>query len=232
MIIIDNYNLIKGEALEIPWEMFVTKIIPLCSNMLNGDWDNFIFLEIGSLHGNDTKFVKDNYPNSRCIAVEGLKENYEKYLLDKRKYNIEVYNKCIASYNGTITFFKKNILESGIHGIYNRGDKYGTDKNIVECNTLETFCTKNNIKKCDVMKIDVEGATFDILSTSLDVLKNTKVIHIETEDYPFFEGQKLDEDVSSILIENNWECILKTGYNPQIEGKQYDSVWINKNFLK
>jgi len=56
-------------------------------------------------------------------------------------------------------------------------------------------------------------------------------MHIETEDYPFFEGQKLNKECHEILLKNNFECIMKSGFNPTSQGRQYDEVWINKTFL-
>jgi hypothetical protein len=84
------------------------------------------------------------------------------------------------------------------------------------------------------MKIDVEGATYDILYDMLNtrLLEHTKILHIETESYPYFKGQRLDNECCCLLEDNNFECIMKSGYHPTNQGEQYDSVWINKSHLK
>ena len=56
-------------------------------------------------------------------------------------------------------------------------------------------------------------------------------MHIETEDYPFFSGQKLDKDIFTLLINNDFRLLVKSGYYPTNDGKQYDSVWINNNYF-
>jgi len=54
---------------------------------------------------------------------------------------------------------------------------------------------KYNIPNIDMLKIDVEGATYDLLLSLEENLSNIKIMHIETETYPFFEGQTLHNDV-------------------------------------
>ena len=139
-----------------------------------------------------------------------------------------------ANVGTEIIFHEKNGLESGIHGIYNRGDKYGVKRHEYECVKFSTFCNSNKINTIDIMKIDIEGATYDILydMSTNNILKGVKLLHIETESFPYFEGQKLDKDCCDILENNNFKCIMKSGYNPTKDGEQFDSVWINKSYLK
>jgi hypothetical protein len=66
---------------------------------------------------------------------------------------------------------------------------------------------KYNIENIDVIKIDVEGATYDLLLSLDDKINDIKIIHIETETYPFFEGQILHNDVCKYLINHNFQLI-------------------------
>jgi FkbM family methyltransferase len=195
--------------------------------------DKLIFLEIGALHGNDSIYFKTKYKNSDVYSIEGSKEVYETHLYNKKNI-IKIFNICIFSFDGNITFnIKKNNengLLSGIHSVYDRGEIYGQDQEYVPCKKLDTFCIDNNIEYIDVLKLDVEGATFDVLN-NCNMLTKIKIMHIETEDYPFFKGQKLDSDVEKLLLNNNFKLICKTGYNPTSDGKQYDCVYINTLFF-
>ena len=213
-------------------DIFIDKIMPYYFKDINS---KFVFIEVGSLHGKDTIDVKNKYKNSICHCIEGLKPNFDKYLYNfKEQYDIYPYNVCIASYDGKIIFHEKNGLESGIHGIYNRGDNYGVKRHEYDCVKFSTFCNSNKINTIDIMKIDIEGATYDILydMSTNNILKGVKLLHIETESFPYFEGQKLDKDCCDILENNNFKCIMKSGYNPTKDGEQFDSVWINKSYLK
>ena len=63
------------------------------------------------------------------------------------------------------------------------------------------------------------------------MLKKTKIMHIETEFFEFFEDQKLHDVVEKLLKDNNFE-LLKITYAPILENKiQSDSVWINRNLI-
>jgi len=232
MILTDILNFENNkELIDINFNsVFTDKIIPYFYSNLD---IKLGFVEIGALDGKDTIYFKSIYKNSVCHCIEGLKANYDKYLHNFREeHNITPHNICIASYDGTIKYHEKTT--NGIHGIYNRGNRYGTKTHTYDCLKFSTLCKEKSINDIDIIKIDVEGATYDILydMEQSGLLKQTKILHIETEDYPFFEGQRLDADCTRILENNNFMCIMKSGYKPEPSGHQYDSVWINKSHLK
>lgn len=199
----------------------------LISDYFNDSEINNI-MEIGSLDGKDSLIFKERFPNATVYCIEGLLDNYNLYL--KNLKDIITINMVIANYDGVINYHKKNI--NGIHGILNRGNKYGTEvlKNI-ECKTFFTLCGDYNIKNVDVVKIDVEGATYEVLIGMGNMIKNIKIMHIETESYPFFEGQKLHDDVCNLLIANEFKLIKLTNVNIINDDKQHDSVWVNKKYI-
>jgi len=90
---------------------------------------------------------------------------------------------------------------------------------------------KYNIPNIDILKIDVEGATYDLLLSLEENLSNIKIMHIETETYPFFESQILHNEVCLFLIKNNFILIDITFCEITPNNYQSDSVWINNNIL-
>jgi hypothetical protein len=82
-----------------------------------------------------------------------------------------------------------------------------------------------------MVKIDVEGATFEIFKSMGDMLKTIKIMHIETENYEFFKNQKLHDVVADFLTENGFTMIDMTFEEFHV-GQQFDSVWINNDYLK
>lgn len=184
-----------------------------------------VIFEIGSMDGKDSLLFREHFPNSLIYAFEGLPSNYEMFL--KNLPSINTYNKVIFNYDGKIIFNEKNT--NGIHGVFDRGQEYGQKTITTVCCRIDTFCRQNNIEKIDMVKIDVEGATYEVLESFGTLLQKAKVMHIETEDYPFFKGQQLDNAVDRLLRENNFELLDKAGCMIGNTGKQYDSIWINKN---
>lgn len=183
-------------------------------------------MEIGSLNGNDARLYKSRYPNANVYCIEGLKDNFDLYIKDST--DIIPINVIVTNFDGTVSFHKKNI--NGIHSIYNRGNDYGTEILTNQtCKTFDTICNEYKIPNIDVIKIDVEGATFDVLSGMKERVKDIKIMHIETESTPFFEGQKLHDEVANYLISMDFELIKISRVNIS-GGFQHDSVWINKKF--
>ena len=183
-------------------------------------------MEIGSLDGADSLLFKNHYPDANVFCIEGLPDNYNQYLKDLT--NITPINAVIADYDGIIKYHHKNI--NGIHGILDRGQEYGSKVLELPCYTIKTICENYKINSIDIVKIDVEGATYEILNSMGNILKTIKIMHIETESYPFFNNQKLHDTVSDFLIEKGFTMIDMSSVNIA-GGLQHDSVWINKNFL-
>lgn len=186
--------------------------------------DVFNFIEVGCLDAKDSIFLKNKYKNCNSYAIEGLPSNFEEYL--KNISEVKCFNIIIHEYDGFVDFHMKNI--NGLHGIFNRGDLYG--KNILTsqpCKTIKTFAVENNISALDVLKIDVEGATLQVLKGSKELIDTIKIMHIETEDTCFFQGQDLHDQVVD-LLKNKFEMIDISKVAIQTNQHQFDSIWVNK----
>jgi FkbM family methyltransferase len=186
-------------------------------------------MEIGALNCADSLTFKDKYPNANVYCIEGLKDNFDIYL--SKLENITPINIIITDYDGVINFHKKDT--NGLHSIYNRGSLYGNKiLENVECKTFKSLCKELNIVNVDIVKIDVEGATYNVLKGMEEMIEDIKIMHIETESYPFFEGQKLHAEVCDYLISKNFTMIKITNVMITQNNYQHDSVWINNKFLK
>jgi len=185
-------------------------------------------MDAGSLNGNDAEILQNAFPNSKAYAIEGLVDNYEAFIKDKK--TIVGINRVVASYNGEITFHQKRV--NGIHGIYDRGQEYGTHTNTYRCSTMKSIMEEFNIPVIDIIKIDLEGATYDALVSLGSKINDIKIMHIESETHPFFKGQRLHNDVCSFLHANNFFVVDITFVEITKGCYQSDSVWINKKFLK
>jgi FkbM family methyltransferase len=192
------------------------------------DEDIKVIVEVGSLDGKDSEYFKMQFPHATVIAFEGLKENWE----SASPSGIKWCNTVIASYDGETTYHVKHFnkeMSTGIHGIYDRGAMYGTEKRTVKCYRLDSMFYSE--ERIDMMKIDVEGATWDVLEGMGDLLDAVKIMHIETETIPYFIGQKmLHDEVCSYLTDRNFKCIKQAGANIG-GGTQYDTVWVNEKYL-
>lgn len=181
-----------------------------------------IIFEIGSLNGEDSLLFKRNFPKASVFTFEGLPENYNLYIENFSKINS--FNKVVFNYDGEIIFHKKNI--NGIHGVFDRGSLYGTDTLNLNCYRLDSICDDLAVDHIDMIKIDVEGATYEVLEGMGKLLSTVKIMHIETEDYPFFKGQKLDDEVVAFLLLNKFTMIERSSCSIVGNCHQFDSVWV------
>ena len=199
-------------------------IEPIKILVTNGNFDLIIFSQ--DWHpSNHVSFGK--FPNAAVYAIEGLPDNYNTYM--KNLSGITCIEAVINNYDGNTKYHVKDI--NGIHGIFDRGAVYGTKIIELPCYKLKTLCDTYGVTKIDMMKIDVEGATYEILLSMGDMLADVKIMHIEAETYEYFKNQTLLDEVFRFLTEKNFESIEVTYVHINSNGKQSDSVWINKKYL-
>lgn len=195
------------------------KFVSLVKDNFTEDEINTI-VEVGALDGNDSVYFKKCFPNANVTAIEGLEENWKA----AKPSGVLWLNKVITSYDGEVTFHVK--ITNGLHGIYDRGAIYGTETRTVNCFRLDSLF--DSMSPIDMMKIDVEGATYDIFEGMGSLLDTVKIMHIETETVPYFSGQKmLHPGVCDYLTKKGFRCLGQAGAKIQ-HGIQYDSVWINE----
>jgi len=200
----------------------MAEFIDIVKSKLPEDSIKVIF-EVGALDGKDSMLFKESFPKSNVYSFEGLPDIYDKFL--KNLSGISTYSKVVFNFDGEVPYHKKDV--NGIHGVFDRGSSYGSEVLKLPCCRLDTVCREIGVSKIDMIKIDVEGATLEVLEGCGDILNTIKIMHIETEDYEFFKGQKLDCEVNNFLESRGFNLFLKRGY-PILAGKfQYDSIWTN-----
>lgn len=185
-------------------------------------YDQCIIFDIGSRDGIDAIFLRDNIPNSIVYAFEACPTEYLLHKDRVEKQNVNWFNLAIYNYDGSIVIHEKAI-GSGIHSVRDRGQEYGNKTVTVPCMRVDTFCDKYNIKP-NVVKIDVEGCSMEVLESFGSYLKYVDIFHVESEEIKYFKDQVLQKDVFEFLERNNFKQIM---YSSLGNFKQHDSVWIN-----
>ncbi len=95
---------------------------------------------------------------------------------------------ALTNKTGNAILFKSDNKHSGWHSLTEFKD-ISIDKTEVTTDTLDNFVMKNNIKKIDLIKIDVEANEFELLEGAKNCLKEKilKKVYIE------FNGPRLSE---------------------------------------
>ena len=160
-----------------------------------------IIIDIGGHIGLFSIYASQKCKSGKIFTFEPVIDNFkilrENIETNKNK-NIFPENIAISNKNSKVTIFLSD--DDAGHGMYSKSSNSIT----INAINLEEIFLKNNLKKCDFLKIDAEGAEFDILENiSEDMLKTISKIVIE---YHIFEDNSIKR------LENIMEKFEKNGF--------------------
>jgi FkbM family methyltransferase len=139
---------------------------------------NGVVVDLGAHRGLFGKQMKTLF-NSNCFLIEADPYLYRNIALDEK---IKVFNYAIAGESGEIKFhLHHNPEENTIKSHTGTGVK---ETVTVEAITLESFLKQNNLNDVNILKVDIEGAEFEMFKTLRDeTLMNIHLITIEFHDW-------------------------------------------------
>ena len=140
---------------------------------------NPCIIDCGANLGMSIIYFKQLYPNASIIAFEAdehifsfLEKNVESF-----GYNdVELINKAVWNCDDTLSF----IVEGGAGGRIEEETSKGKYKKVV-CTSLKKYLTG---RKVDFLKIDIEGAEFEVIKDCENELKNIDYLFIEYHSMP------------------------------------------------
>lgn len=160
-----------------------------------------VIIDIGAHIGLFTIYASQFCERGKIFAIEPKKENYDLLLINIKENNlkqVKAYNRAVSQSN---TFVKLYINEddSG-HSLYDLSDKYIK----VESITLQKILDDNDIAKCNLLKLDCEGAEYEILK-SLSISSFEKIEKIIMEYHMADSHPELIKELKNNLIERNYK---------------------------
>lgn len=141
--------------------------------------DGDVVIDIGGNIGTVSIYLAKKYPFLKIYAFEPVKQNYENFLKNIELNNIN--KDIIKVFNLAITKDRRDVIltspfynsgASNIYDNYSNGIVLNNDISIKSI-TFDDIFSNNNISKCKLLKIDCEGAEYEILySANVENLKN------------------------------------------------------------
>lgn len=164
--------------------------------------ENPIMIDIGANVGTVSFYFAKKYPNAKIYAYEPHPVNYQN-LIDGIKAN-----NITNIYPFNLAVFSKSDLSVKIHLHENNSAassvfRYLPEDPYVEIKTisLEDIVEQNNISYIDFLKVDCEGAEFDILeNTKMFYDDKLPITNMFIEFHRFME--KLDNKNVEVALEN------------------------------
>ncbi len=128
--------------------------------------ENDVIIDVGGHIGLFALDASLKSRNGKIISIEPHPQNFlllKENIIKNNLLNTVLVNKAITNSNKNIELFLDSYDDSA-HSIY------GTGKNSIQikATTLEEIMKENQISKCNMLKIDCEGAEFEIMESLLD----------------------------------------------------------------
>lgn len=178
--------------------------------------------DVGTRDGNDAAYLAKELAAKSVYAIDANPTAIQK---TKSNYpEMNVIHTAIADYEGEAEFTEvvsDNPDYAGCSSLTVRMDNTTLThrKHKVKVTTLESLFESAP----DLVKIDLEGYTYEALRGMGDTLQYVKCLHLETELQPHHEGAKTSQDVADFMIAAGFELKAKLYEWAGVE----DQVWIN-----
>ena len=158
---------------------------------------NDIIIDIGGHIGLFALYASLNCPSVKIISIEPYPQNFS-LLVENLKNNkldkLIIINKAISKSEKIISLFLDS-LDDAAHSIYGKGKKSIK----IKATTLGQIMKENQIEKCNILKMDCEGAEFEIIeSLTNEELSKIDKIYLE---YHLEENKNISLDLLKTRLE-------------------------------
>ena len=191
-----------------------------------------IIIDVGTRDGDDAEYFREKLNGSEIYAFDAnplaVKETKKRYP------NFVVIESAISNYDGTTKF--SQIISNDkdlegcssivrIHSVDNRGTAVEIEVPIMR---MDTFFESIGLKEVDIIKVDTEGFSYEVIEGMGDYIHNVKLFHLETETFNRHDGHKNNLQVKNFMESKDFMLVdLSYEWGPTIE----DQVWINKRLI-
>jgi len=170
-------------------EFFVDKIY---DKYLYGKTFNTV-VDVGANIGLWTEYIKHT---AKCQKVYSVEPNKDALKILKNTFgsDVVVVEKALSNKDGQIEFFvdSNNSTVSSVAKINLADETYKVD-----CISFKSFIQQYDIKKIDLLKVDIETGEYDLLGSMTD--SDLGMIDNILMEYHLMGGRTYDVDVSKIL---------------------------------
>ena len=124
--------------------------------------DNDVVIDVGAHIGLFALYVSQFCKNGKILCYEPIKENYDMLISNLKlnnKKNVFAFNKAVSKSNSTVRIYL-NSDESG-HSMFQANESYVD----IDSTSLENIIIDNNLTSVDFLKLDCEGAEYEIIES-------------------------------------------------------------------
>lgn len=164
--------------------------------------------DIGAYHGDFTSQVLSLNANLSVHVFEPFKESFQ-IIQNKfdNKSNVKINHAAVSEVSGhaqlNVNSFKEtnSLLESGsVSGTIDLMIQNQSTEPVVVVN-LDEYCRENNIESVDLIKIDTQGNSYNVLKGLTTLLSNKRVkyLYVEAEFVEIYKNEKLFSEIELLM---------------------------------
>ena len=178
---------------------------------------NPVIIDCGAHDGSDSVELAKLFKIATIHSFEPVDALYAKLMKNAKPYkNITCYPIALANSNGAMDLYisegasdaSSSLLEPMEH-LKDHPDTFFIDKITVTTSTLDNWAKENNIKKVDMLWLDMQGYELNMLKASEFILDSVYVIHTEVSTR---------ETYKDVAQYNDYRSFLESkGFSMQIE---------------
>ena len=196
------------------------------------DNDASVIFDVGSRDGDDAAYLADLLGADQVFAIDANPIAVEQ--IKERHPDFNTFFTAVSEYDGT-TEFTQIVSDDKDHAGSSSIENYSffeeaTYNTItVPVTRMDTFIEANGLQNTmlDVVKVDIEGYSYEFIMGMGEYVSNVKLFHLETEMFNRHPGHKNNNLVIDLMTERGF-LLCHTSY--QWENIQ-DQIWINSNFV-
>ena len=161
-----------------------------------------------------TREAREIWPNSEICLFEAMESLEFLY----KENNLPSHMGVLSDVDGKEVGFYQNDFHPGGNSYYIENPdildaigypiKYTEDnKKIVNTTTLDTAAKSKNFPMPDLLKIDVQGAEYDVLRGAVETLKSVKHVILELQKVDYNRGAPLCDFVIDYMNQQGFDCL-------------------------
>ena len=205
-----NVNLNSEADKSVFYEIFEARDYKILDEIMkNAKWP---ILDLGAHIGLFSLYASVLNPLVKILTFEPEENNFgslkKNFKLNKIN-NVIAKNVAVSSKEGEVVL---NLSEDSHNHSLVQVDDYFIGEKKVQCTTLEKIFEKNRVEKCTLIKMDVEGAEFDILENlPSEIFSKIQNFYIEYHEYS-----------SEMNPQKLIQILQKNGFKVQSKKSSYD----------